>query len=219
VAANATEQSNKGLSQADRKQVGTVEFSGRPGPGRSGLSGLAEHSGHDQRSCERGGERSGERSGQGDAQGESAVSLTKRRRKTAPDGDLNKPPRDLPNTYWTRKGGGWILEFKKKVKREWLYEYYGMLKLETLNVHLANACRLRLRLVFVRLVGLLVVGLVGHCVGSTTLALERIACSSLTAALRRLSGSTLSPAFAPNHRFLASKLISSAILSLSAIST
>jgi hypothetical protein len=46
---------------------------------------------------------------------------------------LNKPPRVLPNTYWTRKGGGWILEFKKKVKREWLYEYYGSLKLETWN--------------------------------------------------------------------------------------
>ena len=26
-----------------------------------------------------------------------------------------------------------VLEFKKKVKREWLYEYYGLLKLETWN--------------------------------------------------------------------------------------
>src|SRR6266498_1042728 len=121
VAANATEQSNKEESHANRKQVGTVEFSGRPGPGRSGLSGLAEHPGHDQRVRERGDERSG----QGDAQGESAVSLTKRQRKTAPDDDPNKPPRVLPNTYWTRKGGGWILEFKKKVKREWLYERVG----------------------------------------------------------------------------------------------
>jgi hypothetical protein len=59
--------------------------------------------------------------------------LTKRQRKPAPDDDPNKPPRVLPNTYWTRKGGGWVLEFKKKVKREWLYEYYGLLKLETWN--------------------------------------------------------------------------------------
>jgi hypothetical protein len=45
--------------------------------------------------------------------------------------DPDKPPRVLPNTYWTRKGRGWTLEFKKKVKQEWLYEYYGLLKFET----------------------------------------------------------------------------------------
>jgi hypothetical protein len=55
------------------------------------------------------------------------------RPKRATEDDPNKPPRVLPNTYWTRKGGGWVLEFKKKTKREWLYEYYGLLKLETWN--------------------------------------------------------------------------------------
>src|SRR5262245_62232881 len=64
----------------------------------------------------------------------------------------------------------------------------------------------------------LVVRLVGHCVGSTTLALERIACSSSTAALRRLSGSTLFRASAPENRLSASRLISPVILSLSALS-
>jgi hypothetical protein len=44
-----------------------------------------------------------------------------------------KPPRVAPNTYWTRKGGGWVLEFKKKVKHKWLYEYLGLLDLDTWN--------------------------------------------------------------------------------------
>ena len=64
----------------------------------------------------------------------------------------------------------------------------------------------------------LLVRLVGHCVGSTTLALERIACSSSTAALRRLSGSTFFRASAPEDRLPASRLISPVILSLSALS-
>jgi hypothetical protein len=49
-----------------------------------------------------------------------------------------KPPRVLPNTYWTRKGGGWVLEFKRKLKHKWLYEYLGLLDLDIWN-------RLRIR--------------------------------------------------------------------------
>jgi len=64
---------------------------------------------------------------------ENPTSTSSTSRKMASDDDPNKPPRVLPNTYWTRKGGGWVLEFKRKVKREWLYEYYGLLKLETWN--------------------------------------------------------------------------------------
>ncbi|MGH9834947.1 MAG: hypothetical protein ACRD9Y_18155 [Blastocatellia bacterium] len=44
-----------------------------------------------------------------------------------------KPPRVLPNTYWTRKGGGWILEYKRKVKHKWQYAYLGLLDLDTWN--------------------------------------------------------------------------------------
>jgi hypothetical protein len=56
--------------------------------------------------------------------------LTKIREASATETG-EKPPRVFPNTYWSRKGGGWVLEFKKKIKGEWLYEYYGLLKLET----------------------------------------------------------------------------------------
>jgi hypothetical protein len=45
--------------------------------------------------------------------------------------ELEKPPQVFPNTYWNRKGGGWVCEYKRKTKGEWLYEYYGLLKLET----------------------------------------------------------------------------------------
>src|SRR5215813_5820816 len=76
-------------------------------------------------------------------------------------------------------------------------------------IETADPARLRL---------VLLVGFVGHCVGSTTLALERIACSSSTAALRRLSGSTFFRASAPENRLPASRLISPVILSLSALS-
>jgi hypothetical protein len=57
----------------------------------------------------------------------------RQKRRPAPDDDPDKPPRVEPHTYWTRKGGGWVLEFKRKLKHKWLYEYYGSLKLETWN--------------------------------------------------------------------------------------
>jgi hypothetical protein len=75
----------------------------------------------------------GERGSQFAAQSvvRSAEPTDKKPEQSLADDCPNKPPRVLPNTYWTRKGGGWVLEFKKKVKREWLYEYYGLLKMET----------------------------------------------------------------------------------------
>ena len=44
--------------------------------------------------------------------------------------DPEKPPQVYPNTYWGRKGSGWVLEYKRKVNHQWEYEYYGLLEME-----------------------------------------------------------------------------------------
>lgn len=63
----------------------------------------------------------------------SSIATNEKRTRQEQEDKPNKPPRVLPNTYWTRKGGGWILEYKRKIKHKWLYEYFGLLKLETWN--------------------------------------------------------------------------------------
>jgi hypothetical protein len=64
---------------------------------------------------------------------EPSIYREERSRKAPQDDDPNKPPRVLPNTYWTRKGGGWILEYKRKVKHKWQYEYFGLIDLKLWN--------------------------------------------------------------------------------------
>jgi hypothetical protein len=60
-------------------------------------------------------------------------------RRLARKVDPDKPPRVLPNTYWLRKGSGWVLEYKRKVRHKWLYEYFGLLDLDTWN-QLKGSC-------------------------------------------------------------------------------